>query len=118
MNKKIITIAGIVFSIIFVAVFIFVWSTSKNVISMEAENLNALYRAEVAFDISLFDNKLVSGQSVKNLQADMDKTGYTHSLNIKLEPSASSLNANKTYRSTLVFNTNGTLSKITFTEES
>lgn len=117
MDKKIISIAGIVFSIVFVAVFLFVWSSSNTVISMSVEGINELYRAESAFDISLFDDKLVSGQTMKNLQEDMDRTGYTSSLNVKIEPAANTLDSNKTYRSTLYISDtgNGSVEKITLT---
>lgn len=79
MGKKIISIAGIAFAIVFVAVFIFVWSTSQSIIKGEASQINEMYYAEVPFDTNLFDNKVVSKESIINLAEDIGNTGFTRS---------------------------------------
>lgn len=115
-DKKILAIIGIIISIVFVGLFISIWNNSSNIIANQAREVNNLYKAEVAFDISLFDNKLVSGNSVINLREHMNNIGYTHSLNIKIEPSV--IDSDKTYRSKLEYNTNGLIEKIVFEEVS
>lgn len=45
----------------------------------ESEELNSIYRAEVPFDIGLFDNKTVSGSSILNIAEDIANSGYTQS---------------------------------------
>lgn len=115
-DKKILVVMGIIISIVFVGLYISIWNNSREIISNQADDINRLYKAEVAFDISLFDNKLVSGNSVINLKEHMNRIGYTHSLNIKIEPST--IDGDKTYRSNLEYNKNGLIEKIILEEVS
>lgn len=116
MDRKIVELAGIIFSAVFVAVFISIWAVSSSLLGMEYEKTNDLYRAEVAFDTSLFDNKQVSGKTILNLKEEMEVMKFSHSLKVNIESGA--INADKTYRSRLLYNQNGILSGIRFTEES
>lgn len=116
MDRKIITVIGIVIAVAFAGLYISIWNSSSSLIGVQADSVNQLYRAEVAFDISLFDDKLVSGNSVINLKEHINRIGYTHSLDIDIEPS--SVEPDKTYRSTLEYNENGLIERIVLEEVS
>lgn len=110
MDKKLVSIVSIIMAIVFVGVFIIAWNISKDIIGIEYDSVKELYNSDVAFDISLYDNKLVSGASVINLKEELDSIGYTNSLKIEINPS--SVDANKTYYSTLGYNINGLVDSI------
>lgn len=82
MDKKITTVAGISFALAFVAVFLIVWSTSQSIVHKEVQEMNSLYAADAPFDTSLFDNKVVTGQSIMNMASDMAMTSYTNSIRL------------------------------------
>lgn len=67
MNKKIISIAGVLFALGFVGIFYMMWSNSQSVLRLEINAANSLYRTELPFDITLFDDRVVSGRSLKNI---------------------------------------------------
>lgn len=110
MDKKLVSIVSIVMAIVFVGVFIVVWDISKDIIGLQQESIKELYRSDVAFDISLYDNKLVSGSSIINLKAELNSIGYTNSLDIEIN--TSTVDSSKTYYSTLGYNENGVLESI------
>lgn len=129
MNKQLLTTASIIFAVVFVAIFIFMWSTSKSLITTSIDDINNLYSTSTTFDTSLFDNTLVSGQTIRNLaievQNDKQSTG---AINVELkvsndggnswsESDDSNTNVDKSYRSKLCYNENGVLNKIEFIQE-
>ena len=66
MSRKIISIAGIVFSLIFIAIFLIIWNTSRSVVKSEVNEVNSMYATEVAMDLSIFNNKVITGQTILN----------------------------------------------------
>ena len=107
MNRKIIVIAGVVFATVFIAVFLFIWTSTKVVIGTQADEMNSLYASETAFDMSVFDNRLVSGSSILNLEEELEADTTSYSLNLTDMPALSQSDATKTYRTTLKRNANG-----------
>lgn len=121
MNKQLLTTASIIFAVVFVAIFIFMWSTSKSLITTSIDDINSLYSTSTAFDTSLFDNTLVSGQTIKNLDAELKNNTSTGSIKVDLvvgaDEGADSADVDKSYRSKLCYNENGVLNKIEFIQE-
>ena len=120
MNKQLLTTASIIFAVVFVAIFIFMWSTSKSLITTSIDDINNLYNTSATFDTSLFDNTLVSGQTIKNLNAELENNKTTGDIKVNLkvgtDGNISNVDVGKTYRSTLCYNENGVLNEIEFIE--
>lgn len=120
MNKQLLTTASIIFAVVFVAIFIFMWSTSKSLITTSIDDINNLYSTSTTFDTSLFDNTLVSGQTIKNLNAELENNKTTGAIKVNLkvgtDGNISNVDVGKTYRSTLCYNENGVLNEIEFIE--
>ena len=112
MNRKIIVIAGVVFATAFIGVFLFIWSSTKTVIGIQADEVNSLYASETAFDMSVFDNRLVSGRSILNLKEEIETDTTAYSLKLTNMPEISEADVNKTYRATLSRNANGIIDGI------
>lgn len=77
MGKKLVSIAGIIFAVVFVAVFLFIWSKSSNIFKTQMDSINSLYESELPFDMSLFNNRVVSGNTLNNFATDLGKSAYT-----------------------------------------
>lgn len=120
MNKQLLTTASIIFAVVFVAIFIFMWSTSKSLITNSIDDINNLYNTSATFDTSLFDNTLVSGQTIKNLDTELENNKTTGAIKVNLkvgtDGNISNVDVGKTYRSTLCYDENGVLNEIEFIE--
>lgn len=120
MNKQLLTTASIIFAVVFVAIFIFMWSTSKSLITTSIDDINNLYNTSATFDTSLFDNTLVSGQTIKNLDTELENNKTTGAIKVNLkvgtDGNISNVDVGKTYRSTLCYDENGVLNEIEFIE--
>lgn len=117
MNKKIITIAGIIFALAFVSIFLVIWCNTNDVIKTQANAINELYAADAPFDVSLFDNQIVTGRTLKNFESDMEKNQFTRSFkiyDISDNIGTSSIEDNKIYRTYLHENDNGVIDGITY----
>lgn len=85
MSKKLITIAGIVFALSFAVVFITIWMSTQAILNREASDRDSLFRADLPFDTSLFDNRVVTGESLINLLDDLTKSGNVYSAQLKFK---------------------------------
>lgn len=83
MNKKIISIASIIFAVIFVAIFLVVWQRTQGLIKQEADTLNAVYSTEYDFDISMFENRVVTKDTIVNLATNIANSGYSQSIKLR-----------------------------------
>lgn len=101
--------AGLTFALTFVAIFIFMWMRSSSIIGMSVQEMNSLYTAEYAIDLSLFDGTIVTQATVDNLQEEIDSLKHIYT---GLEVSV--LSSGETYTSKLVENDNGIVTKIEF----
>lgn len=118
MGEKMIQIAGLVFALVFVAVFAFLWGTGSDLLSLSTQEAQDLYNTGYSFDTSMYDNTLVTGRTMKNLQKELDALGYSNSFKVTITPSAASLQEKAVYRSTLQYNNNGVISGIKLVKES
>ena len=83
MNKKIISIASIIFAVIFVGIFIVVWGNTRSIIKQESDALNTVYATQYDFDISVFDNRVVTVDTIENLISNISQSGYSQSVKLK-----------------------------------
>jgi archaellum component FlaF (FlaF/FlaG flagellin family) len=74
-NQKILTIAGIIFALIFVGVFYVGWNSANQALRHTAEDLQSLYKAEAPFDVTLLYDRRVSGATIRNLVANVNTPG-------------------------------------------
>lgn len=114
MDDKIQTVFGIIIAVVFVGILTTTWNNATSIMRAETTTINKIYDTEVSFDISLFDNTLVSGRTINNLSNELSKD---HTVSLTLTPAVSSIDNDKTYRSTIVYNANGGISGLHFTEE-
>ena len=113
MNKKLISIAGIIFALVFVGIFIYIWVSSSNLIRLQSDNINQLYKSDAPFDTALFDNKVVTGQSLQNFLIDVDSTPLLRNYKIYINGSeADSFGLTVQYRTYLHYNENGMIDGI------
>lgn len=83
MNNKLLSIASIIFAIIFVAIFMVVWGNTRDIIQTEANEMNALYASEYDFDIATFNDRVVSNDTLVNLAYNIADSGYSQSVKLK-----------------------------------
>lgn len=83
MNNKILSIASIIFAIIFVAIFMVVWGNTRDIIQTEANEMDALYASEYDFDIAIFNDRVVSTDTLVNLAYNIANSGYSQSVKLK-----------------------------------
>lgn len=83
MNNKILSIASIIFAIIFVAIFMVVWGNTRDIIQTEANEMDTLYASEYDFDIAIFNDRVVSNDTLVNLAYNIADSGYSQSVKLK-----------------------------------
>lgn len=83
MNNKLLSIASIIFAIIFVAIFMVVWGNTRDIIQTEANEMDALYASEYDFDIATFNDRVVSNDTLVNLAYNIANSGYSQSVKLK-----------------------------------
>lgn len=83
MNNKLLSIASIIFAIIFVAIFMVVWGNTRDIIQTEANEMDALYASEYDFDIATFNDRVVSTDTLVNLAYNIADSGYSQSVKLK-----------------------------------
>lgn len=83
MNNKLLSIASIIFAIIFVAIFMVVWGNTRDIIQTEANEMDALYASEYDFDIATFNDRVVSNDTLVNLAYNIADSGYSQSVKLK-----------------------------------
>lgn len=83
MNNKLLSIASIIFAIIFVAIFMVVWGNTRDIIQTEANEMDALYASEYDFDIATFNDRVVSNNTLVNLAYNIADSGYSQSVKLK-----------------------------------
>ena len=83
MNNKLLSIASIIFAIIFVAIFMVVWENTRDIIQTEANEMDALYASEYDFDIATFNDRVVSNDTLVNLAYNIANSGYSQSVKLK-----------------------------------
>ena len=83
MNNNILSIASIIFAIIFVAIFMVVWGNTRDIIQTEANEMDALYASEYDFDIATFNDRVVSNDTLVNLAYNIANSGYSQSVKLK-----------------------------------
>lgn len=83
MNNKLLSIASIIFAIIFVAIFMVVWGNTRDIIQTEANDMDALYASEYDFDIATFNDRVVSNDTLVNLAYNIANSGYSQSVKLK-----------------------------------
>lgn len=83
MNNKLLSIASIIFAIIFVAIFMVVWGNTRDIIQTEANEMDALYASEYDFDIATFNDRIVSNDTLVNLAYNIADSGYSQSVKLK-----------------------------------
>lgn len=83
MNNKLLSIASIIFAIIFVAIFMVVWGNTRDIIQTEANEMDALYASEYDFDIATFNDRVVSNDTLVNLAYNIAHSGYSQSVKLK-----------------------------------
>lgn len=89
MNNKLLSIASIIFAIIFVAIFMVVWGNTRDIIQTEANEMDALYASEYDFDIATFNDRVVSNDTLVNLAYNIADSGYSQSVKLKFYEDAS-----------------------------
>lgn len=89
MNNKLLSIASIIFAIIFVAIFMVVWGNTRDIIQTEANEMDALYASEYDFDIATFNDRVVSTDTLVNLAYNIADSGYSQSVKLKFYEDAS-----------------------------
>lgn len=110
MNIKILQVASVTFSMVFVAIFIILWSRSSAILGMSVQEMNSLYATDYALDLSLFDGTVVTSSTVDNLEAEIDSLRYIYA-GLEVEKNGVA----ETYDASLVENENGIVTKIEFT---
>lgn len=83
MNNKLLSIASIIFAIIFVAIFMVVWGNTRDIIQTEANEMDTLYASEYDFDIATFNDRVVSNDTLVNLAYNIANSGYSQSVKLK-----------------------------------
>lgn len=83
MNNKLLSIASIIFAIIFVAIFMVVWGNTRDIIQTEANEMDTLYASEYDFDITTFNDRVVSNDTLVNLAYNIADSGYSQSVKLK-----------------------------------
>lgn len=83
MNNKLLSIASIIFAIIFVAIFMVVWGNTRDIIQTEANEMDALYASEYDFDIATFNDRVVSNDTLVNLAYNIADSGYSQSVKLR-----------------------------------
>ena len=83
MNNKLLSIASIIFAIIFVAIFMVVWGNTRDIIQTEANEIDTLYASEYDFDIATFNDRVVSNDTLVNLAYNIADSGYSQSVKLK-----------------------------------
>lgn len=83
MNNKLLSIASIIFAIIFVAIFMVVWGNTRDIIQTEANEMDAIYASEYDFDIATFNDRVVSNDTLVNLAYNIADSGYSQSVKLK-----------------------------------
>mgnify|MGYP000602244094 FL=1 len=83
MNNKLLSIASIIFAIIFVAIFMVVWGNTRDIIQTEANEMDALYASKYDFDIATFNDRVVSNDTLVNLAYNIADSGYSQSVKLK-----------------------------------
>lgn len=83
MNNKLLSIASIIFAIIFVAIFMVVWGNTRDIIQTEANEIDTLYASEYDFDIATFNDRVVSNDTLVNLAYNIANSGYSQSVKLK-----------------------------------
>lgn len=109
MNTKILQVAGLTFALTFVAIFILMWMRSSDILGMSVQEMNSLYTAEYAIDLTLFDGTIVTQATVDNLQEEIDNLRYIYT---GLEMDV--IGSGETYTASLIENDNGMITKIQF----
>lgn len=74
MSKKMISIAGLMFSLIFVGMLLMMWANSQSILRMEVESAGSVHSTQLPFDITLFDNRIVSKNSLLNIVEEVNST--------------------------------------------
>ncbi len=110
MNRKLMSIASIIFALAFVAIFLIIWMSANNIIKTQADEISSLYKADAPFDTSLFDDKLVSGATLKNFIEDMNSNTFTRGYKTY---GITSYEDKKVYRTTLHLNSTGAVDGLT-----
>lgn len=122
MNKKIISIAGLIFALIFVGMAFLMWSNSQSILRQQFDHINSIRRTEVPFDSTLFDNRVVTADSIKNITKEIETNVTSGRLKIYEDKGSSISEINtdsltaKQYRSMLHYNDNGGIDGIVITQ--
>lgn len=122
MDRKMVSIAGVIFSLAFIAVAFLMWSNSQSILRTQFDHINSIRRTEVPFDTTLFDNRVVTKRSIENLVAELNTSALNGGLKVYqgegdsvTEINLSSLTGVQ-YRTELHYNDNGGIDGITVKE--
>lgn len=109
MDRKILHVAGVTFAVVFIAIFITMWQTSSKIVGKSVAEMNSLYSSQYAIDLSLFDGKIVTKETVNNLEEELDTLKHIYKdLDVVISGNG------ETYKAELIDNDNGMVGTIKF----